>query len=138
MAMTVDTTRVSQPASPISGSMLWNGLLILAAECCEGVPAGSPCDQLLRSASSPAELLKKIRAPGFHWSEQWQVHIQVLIQSRAEVLVHSSISDDDIRAVHLTPCHDVAATVVERLKKLGPKARVAVLPQGPLTIPYLA
>lgn len=30
MAMTVDTTRVSQPASPISGSMLWNGLLILA------------------------------------------------------------------------------------------------------------
>lgn len=30
MAMTVDTTRVSQPASPISGSMVWNGLLILA------------------------------------------------------------------------------------------------------------
>ena len=30
MAMTVDTTRVSAPASPISRSMVWNGLLIVA------------------------------------------------------------------------------------------------------------
>lgn len=30
MAMTVDTTRASAPASPMSGSMVWNGLLILA------------------------------------------------------------------------------------------------------------
>jgi len=28
--------------------------------------------------------------------------------------------------------------VAKRLAKLGPDARVAVLPQGPLTIPYLA
>lgn len=31
----------------------------------------------------------------------------------------------------------IAATVAETLKKLGDQARVAVLPQGPLTIPYL-
>jgi hypothetical protein len=47
------------------------------------------------------------------------------------------LPDDVIRACHLMPCHDISAAVHERLKNLGPDARVAVLPQGPLTIPYL-
>ena len=50
----------------------------------------------------------------------------------------TALPDEVIRAAHLTPCHDISATVNERLAKLGPEARVAVLPQGPLTIPYLA
>jgi len=58
-----------------------------------------------------------------------------LIQRRAEVLVHSTLPDEVIRAAHLTPCHDIAAAVRERLTS---EKRVAVLPQGPLTIPYLS
>lgn len=114
------------------------GLLILAAECREGVPPGSPCDQLLRSARSPADLLKKIMAPGFHFPEQWQVQIQANIQAHAEVHLHSQIPDAEVRAAHLVPCRDIGTTVRKRLDDLGGKARVAVLPQGPLTIPYLA
>jgi len=53
-------------------------------------------------------------------------------------LLHSSIPDQIVRRCHLTPCHDIARAVNERLAKLGPNARVAVLPQGPLTLPYLA
>ena len=113
------------------------GTLILACECREGVPANSPLDQLLRSASSPEEILALLATPGFVRAEQWQAQIQSLIQRKARVLVHSSLSDDIIRAAHLTPCHDIAAAVRERLAVLGPEARVAVLPQGPLTIPYL-
>jgi hypothetical protein len=53
------------------------------------------------------------------------------------VLVYSAIPDGVIRAAHLQPCHDIAAEVAGSLRGLGPNARVAVLPQGPLTIPYL-
>lgn len=113
------------------------GTLILACECREGVPAGSPCDQLWRSTRSPEEILEKLAQPGFRHPEQWQVQIQALIQRRAQVLVHSSLPDDVVRAAHLTPCHDISAAVRERLAALGPEARVAVLPQGPLTVPYL-
>jgi nickel-dependent lactate racemase len=113
------------------------GLLILVAECREGVPGGSPFDRLLRSVANVEELRRKIEAPGFSFPEQWQAQIQARIQARAEVHLCSSISDEIVRAVHLKPCRDVGATVRERLKKLGAKARVAVLPQGPLTIPYL-
>jgi len=114
------------------------GTLILACECREGVPANSPLDKLLRSASSPEEILAMLAAPGFVRAEQWQAQIQALVQRKARVLVYSSLSAQVVRAVHLTPCHDISAAIAEGLEKAGPDATLAVLPQGPLTIPYLA
>src|ERR1051325_8240198 len=114
------------------------GTLILACECSEGVPTNSPLDKLLRSASSPEEILAMLATPGFVRPEQWQAQIQSLIQRKARVLVYSTIPDEVVRAAHLQPCHDIAAEVRSALEDAGPGARVAVLPQGPLTIPYLA
>ncbi|MBN8249546.1 MAG: nickel-dependent lactate racemase [Verrucomicrobia bacterium] len=114
------------------------GTIILAAECREGVPAKSPLDRLLREAGSPEEILTLLATPGFVRPEQWQAQIQALIQRRARVLVHSAIPEDVLRAAHLEPCPDIAAAVRQELDRRGPQARVAVLPQGPLTIPYLA
>jgi nickel-dependent lactate racemase len=112
------------------------GTLILAAECSEGVPANSPLDKLLRAVSSPEDLLALLAQPGFVRAEQWQAQIQAIIQRKARVLVHSKIPDEVIRAAHLEPCHDIAAEVANCLCD-NANARVAVLPQGPLTIPYL-
>ncbi len=114
------------------------GTLILAAECREGVPGGSPLDELLRSADSIEEILAKLSTPGFVRPEQWQAQIQALVQRKAEVLVRCELDDATLRACHLAPCADISAEVAKRLAKLGPAARLAVLPQGPLTIPYLA
>lgn len=114
------------------------GLIILACECSEGVPDGSPLDKLLRSASSPEEILAMLATPGFVRPEQWQAQIQSLIQRKARLKVYSSLPDEVIRRCHLEPCHDIAAEVRAELAKARPGARVAVLPQGPLTIPYLA
>jgi nickel-dependent lactate racemase len=114
------------------------GTIILACECREGVPDGSPLDKLLREASSSEEILTRLTSANFVRPEQWQAQIQALIQRRAEVLVYSSLSEEVTRRAHLTPCRDISATVREKLKQYGSEARVAVLPQGPLTIPYLA
>jgi nickel-dependent lactate racemase len=113
------------------------GTLILACECREGVPSNSPLDKLLRSASSPEDILAMLATPGFVRPEQWQAQIQALVQRKANVLVHSSLPDAVIRAAHLTPCHNIEAAVKEELSRRGADAQVAVLPQGPLTIPYL-
>ena len=114
------------------------GLLILACECSEGVPPGSPLDKLLLSARSPEEILVMLSTPGFVRPEQWQAQIQALIQRDVEVLLYSSLPDEIVRKSFLNPCRDIGSTVRERLDTLGPNARVAALPQGPLTIPYLA
>jgi nickel-dependent lactate racemase len=114
------------------------GLLIMACECREGIPPGSPLEKLLLTAAGPEEMLAMLSTPGFVRPEQWQAQIQALIQRRAEVLLYSSLPDDIVRRAYLQRCTDIGAEVQRRLQKLGPDARVAVLPQGPLTIPYLA
>lgn len=114
------------------------GLLILAAECREGVPAQSPLDNLLRGATSSEEILNQLATPGFVKPEQWQAQIQALVQRKAQVMVYSSLEPSILQAAHLIPCTDIGETVRRKLHEIGPDARVAVLPQGPLTIPYLA
>jgi nickel-dependent lactate racemase len=113
------------------------GTLIIACECSEGVPAGSSFDELLRSASSPAEILSRLASPGFQRPEQWQAQIQAIIQRNAEVVLYSSLPDDVVRRAHLAPCHDIGGAVNDLLQQNGNGGRIAVLPQGPLTIPYL-
>ncbi|MDB6025623.1 MAG: hypothetical protein JWM68_1846 [Verrucomicrobiales bacterium] len=114
-----------------------NGLMILACECSEGVPTNSPLDKLLQSAKSSEEILTMLSTPGFVRPEQWQAQIQAIIQRRAKVLLYSSLSDAIVQQCFLTPCKDISTAVRAELDKRGPNARVAVLPQGPLTIPYL-
>ena len=114
------------------------GLLILACECSEGVPAGSPMDGLLRSVKSPEELLLQLASGSAPRPEQWQRQIQALIQRRARVQVYSRLDPDTLAACRLDSCPDVGRAVRAEAARLGGSCRVAVLPHGPLTIPYLA
>lgn len=113
------------------------GAILLACECCEGTPAGSPFERLLRGAAGPEALLRELAAARAVRPEQWQVQIQAQIQRRARVWLHSRLPEHAVRACHLQPCGEVSDWVRERLAEAGPAARVAVLPHGPLTIPYL-
>jgi lactate racemase len=114
------------------------GAIVMAAECSQGVPAGSHFQRLLALERSPAALLERIESPGFHQPEQWQVQVQALIQAKARVYLKADgLAEADIRAAHLLPCNNVSETVAALLQEYGPNARVAVLPQGPQTIPYV-
>jgi nickel-dependent lactate racemase len=113
------------------------GTLILACECCDGVPDGSSFDQLLRSAGSPEEILARLATPGLVRPEQWQTQIQALIQRHARVLLYSSLSEQQVRTAHLLSCPEIGAAVQQFLHVSPNGTRIGVLPQGPLTIPYL-
>ena len=47
------------------------------------------------------------------------------------------LSDDEVRAAHLEPVHDIGDEVA-RLLERDPSTRICVLPQGPQTIAYVA
>jgi len=112
------------------------GTIIMACECSQGVPANCSFDQILRSASSPHEILAMLATPGYSRPEQWQAQIQALIQVKAHVYLYSSLPEQAVRGAHLVPCRDISA-MVQQLFAANPRLRIAVLPQGPLTIPYL-
>lgn len=114
------------------------GSIIIAAECRDGIPEHGEYKNILKMASSPAELLEIIRRPGFMVQDQWEAQIQALIQLKAEVYVKSSyLTDKQIEEALLKPCHSVEETLDKLLARYGPKAKVCVLPEGPQTIPYL-
>jgi nickel-dependent lactate racemase len=115
------------------------GSIIVAAECRDGIPDHGLYGTLLRNAKSIPELLADIRRPDFHRQDQWQVQVQVKIQLKADVYVHSrNLTDEQIRSVLLTPCARIEETVGTLMEKYGRNSRICVLPEGPLTIPYLA
>jgi nickel-dependent lactate racemase len=113
------------------------GLLILACECSEGVPAGSPFDKLLRDSTGPDDILHKLAQPGFVRAEQWQAQIQSLISKKARVRLYSRLPTESVRAAHLQVCDDISQTVNRELAGRNGSSRIAVLPQGPLTIAYV-
>ena len=114
------------------------GLVILACECRDGLPYGSAYEKILRSGKTPEEILAQLLKNTSTQPDQWQVQIQAQVQRKAQVMVYSSLPESAVRAAHLTPCADISAAVKECLLKLGGRGKIAVLPQGPLTIPYLA
>jgi nickel-dependent lactate racemase len=113
------------------------GTILLACECREGVPAGSSYDRMLREAAGPEEILARLASSNTVRPEQWQAQIQALIQRKARVWLYSSLPEEAVRAAHLTPCRDISLAVTTLLNEAANDARVAVLPQGPLTIPFL-
>jgi len=114
------------------------GSIIAAVECCEGVPNHGEYKRLLQMARTPQDLLDMVNRPGFRCRDQWEIHVQGLYQRKAEVYVKNSyLSDEEIREALYIPCHSIEDTVAELLKRYGPDARIAVLPEGPQTIPYL-
>jgi lactate racemase len=113
------------------------GTIIMACECSQGVPPNCSFDKILRSASSPQEVLAMLATPGFSRPEQWQAQIQALIQTKARVLLYSSLPEEAVRGAHLVPCPDISSAV-QQMFAADSRLRIAVLPQGPLTIPYLS
>jgi hypothetical protein len=57
----------------------------------------------------------------------------------ARVYLYAPLLDDDaVRAAHLIPTHDIVATIAALRRESAGDARLCILPQGPLTVPYVA
>jgi nickel-dependent lactate racemase len=113
------------------------GLILTAARCNDGFPAHGNFRKLIEESKSPQELLDRIMSPGFAVLDQWQAQhfAMILIKSRVSLL--SELTDADVRRAHLTPVHNLRAAIDAELGRLSPDAPIAILPEGPLTIPYL-
>jgi nickel-dependent lactate racemase len=114
------------------------GSIVVASECSDGLPAHGGYKDLLRRGVSPDTFLEQLFAPGFSVHDQWQVQVQAQIQRKAHVFVKADgLTAAQLREAWFDPIDDVAACVAACLRTVGPGARLAVLPQGPQTIPYV-
>ena len=115
-----------------------NGLILAAARCNDGFPAHGNFRKLLLEHASPRAILETILSPGFSLYDQWEAQLLAMILLKARVGLYSEIAEDEVSRAHLEPVQSIAARVAAELERVGPEAPVAVLPEGPMTIPYLA
>ena len=115
------------------------GTIICVTACEDGIPDHGGYADLLERGGSPQGLLDLVNNPGFQEHDQWQVQIQAMIQKRAQVYVYSDgLTDEQIENSLFTPCRDITATLEILKNKYGKDVSIAVLPEGPLTIPCYA
>lgn len=113
------------------------GTIICAAECSDGLPEHGNYAKILKLRETPEQILEMINDPAFKMFDQWTVQKQAVIQGRANLYLYSSLSVEDVRNAKMTPTTDIEKTLEALTEKYGPNMSVAVLPLGPLSIPYV-
>jgi nickel-dependent lactate racemase len=114
------------------------GFIAAASRCNDGFPSHGNFKKLLFDHDSPRAMLDTILTPGFSLYDQWEAQLLGNICLKARVGLFSELPPDDVKRAHLEPLADLAEGVARELGRIGGDAPVAVLPEGPMTIPYLA
>jgi nickel-dependent lactate racemase len=122
-----------------AGIVRGGGTIVVASECADGLPAHGRYGSLLARYGSATAYLDDLRAGRLRTHDQWQVQKQALVLEDVRVLVHADgLSADQLRAAWFEPADDLDAALRSALSDAGPGARLAVLPEGPQTIAYVA
>jgi nickel-dependent lactate racemase len=114
-----------------------DGYILTAARCNDGFPAHGNFKKLLFDHGTPKAILDTVLAPGFSMFDQWEAQMLAMILVRARAGLYSEIPSEDIRRAHVEPVRDLSARLAEEIRRVGRDAPIAVLPEGPMTIPYL-
>jgi nickel-dependent lactate racemase len=114
------------------------GFIAAAARCNDGFPEHGNFKQLLFDHESPRALLDTITAPGFSLYDQWEAQLLAGVLLKARVGLFSELPVDQVRRAHLEPIEDLSAAIADEIRRAGDDAPIAVLPEGPMTIPYIA
>jgi nickel-dependent lactate racemase len=113
------------------------GDIIVAAECWDGIPDHGEYKRLLWEADSPQDLWDRVMSPGFRCHDQWEAQLQAQIHQKARVHVYADgLSNEELRRAHVLPCRSIEETVA-KIRLGNPAATIAVLPDGPQTVPYV-
>ena len=110
------------------------GIIFVASECADGIPSNGNFAQIMMQGSSPDDI--------FHWIlnqrkpvlDQWQGQILASILKKTEVAICSSIPSDTIKTLKLTPIDNLQTAVTDRIRSLGNRVDVVIIPDGPLII----
>jgi len=109
------------------------GTILMAAECSDGFPSHGTFQKMLLASESPRTLLDDIESRSEPFDDQWQLQLIALVMLKARVEFYSTIPHDLVERAHLVPVTDFQ----KRASELVAGKRVAVLPEGPQTIPHL-
>ena len=113
------------------------GTIILAQENAEGV-GGPEFTELIMSQGSLEDFMERAFAGGLCTIDQWQLQEMHKVCRHASVVsVSGGIPAEVQRELFVEPAESVEAAVAEALRRHGPDATIAVIPEGPYVLACL-
>ncbi len=113
-----------------------HGVIVMAAACADGVPDDGAFAGLLAGATTPDQLIDATGGPAL---DVWQAQVLGRVLQAAEVhMLSDGLTPQAMRVAQLHPVTDLSAAVDAALARQPSARRVAVLPEGPLTVATLA
>ncbi len=115
------------------------GTVIVAAPCPDGIGSDGPFYELVKEANSPAEVLEKLRQPGFFVHDQWaaQSYCGDLMVVNL-IVVTDGIDQKTVEDMLATYAPSVQVALDMAFEKLGTESTVVVISDSPYIIPVPA
>jgi nickel-dependent lactate racemase len=110
------------------------GVLIVVSECPFGLGENQTLFDLLASAGSPAEAVARIDLEEYRLGAQQAARVAAILE-RTDIWTVTSLSDEDVRAMFMTPFSDVQTAVDAALAREGREAKVLFLNEASITVP---
>jgi len=114
------------------------GTILIASECSDGIPDHGNFGLLMRFGSSAKDILEHVASLENRVLDQWEAQTYAYLMQKFEIGLFCAMSRELVEACKLHKVNDLQAMVEGRIRALGKRPRVAVLPDGPLTIPYVS
>jgi len=92
----------------------------------------------MKLGAGPQDILDHIFALEHPILDQWEAQVMAMCMQKAEIRLFSTIDPETVKACKLTPIDDLSSALAEQIRAAGSAATVAVLPDGPLTVPYVS
>ena len=113
------------------------GTVLIASECSDGLPDHGNFGDLMRCGHSPDDILQNIIDLPAEILDQWEAQVYAYLMQKYDIQLYCAMDPAMVKACKLQPVADFQAAVEAAIHKLGRHPHVAVLPDGPLTIPYV-
>jgi nickel-dependent lactate racemase len=112
------------------------GGCIIAVSKCERGAGPEEFWKLHKEAGSPNKVLAAIKNKEFV-GVQWQNQMLARVQLNQEIYLVSELQDSMVEDFMIEPADSVEAALAESMEKFGENARIAILPEGPATLPVI-
>ena len=110
------------------------GTMILVSACREGI-GGEAFAKLLSGASTPEQVLEKIRS-GFRLGYHKAAKMAEVFMN-ATVQAYTELDDEQMKSIFITPVHDLQKAIDDAVAKYGPSSKVVFMPDGSVTVPMV-
>lgn len=111
------------------------GIIITVSACSAGLGPES-FRELHAAANSPEEVLREIRRKE-PIGVQWENQILARTQLKNTVYLMAGLEDSVVRDMMMTPVRSVEEGLEKAFTALGKEAKIGVIPEGPLVLPWL-